>query len=320
MTAPDRFPLTITPTPLRRAPGLEDHLGSGPIWVKRDDLIGFAVAGNKARPLEYLIGDALAHGADVLVATGSPTSNFCPAAALAARRAGLYCELIHSGAPPADPPVTMRMSEAAGAQLRFDPTVSRADLDEVVHRRVVELRKRGRRPYSVPRGGATAIGGVGFAVAAQELATQCAELDIEAGTIVIPTGSGGTQAGLLAGRAGSNLPLQVVGASVSRPVEEIRARVHHLAGQCARLLGTLEPSADDVEVRDAVGAGFGVASVADRESAHLALTAVGLLLDDTYGAKAMTVLRALTRESDGPFIFWCTGGLPSALHALEGPA
>ena len=90
MSAPRRR-LAILPTPLHRVPALQARLGSGPLYLKRDDLAGFGVAGNKARPLEFLLGDALARAADVLVTAGAPGSNFVGAAALAARVCGLDC-------------------------------------------------------------------------------------------------------------------------------------------------------------------------------------------------------------------------------------
>lgn len=316
MALPDRLPLAVLPTPLVRAPRLERALAAGPIWIKRDDLAGFALAGNKARPLEFLIGEALAAGADILVATGAPGSNFCAAAAVAARVAGLDCELVHCGAEPVSPPTPMLIELAAGATLRFDPSLSRQDLDTALHQYADRLREQGRRPYCVPRGGATAVGAVGFALAARELAAQCVELGIGPSTVVVPTGSGATQAGLLAGRAGDALPLHVVGASVSRPVEATAAGVLALARACARRLGTAEPVPTDVDVRDAVGEGFGLASPTDRDSAATALACEGLLLDDTYTAKAMTLLRELAAEQNGPIVFWYTGGLPGALAAL----
>lgn len=319
MALPDRLPLAILPTPLVRATGLERALGAGPIWLKRDDLTGLGVAGNKARPLEFLLGDALAHGADVFVATGAPGSNFCAAAAVAARVAGLDCVVLHPGAEPAQPPTTMRLSRTAGATLRFDPSLTREDLDTAVHHLASELRAQGRRPFAVPRGGATAVGAVGFAMAAAELGTQCAERGIGPCTVVLPTGSGATHAGLLAGCVGNGLATRVVGASVSRPVEQMSATVLALAQDCARLLGTPPPYAADVHLQDAVGDGFGVASAADRDSAALALAHAGLLLDDTYTAKAMTLLRSLAADRPGPFVFWHTGGVPSALSALGEP-
>ncbi len=315
MMLPERFPLAVTPTPLHRAHGLERAFGGGPIWLKRDDLTGLAVAGNKARSLEYLLGDALARRATVLVAAGSPHSNFCAAAAIAARLAGLACEIVHSGEAPDDPPTAMRLSLAAGARLHFEPGATRGDLDGLVAAHAARLRAAGRRPYAVPRGGATAVGCVGFALAAEELGKQCAQAGIATGTVVLPTGSGGSQAGLLAGCSRFGLSMRIVGASVSRPADEIRSRVGRLAHECASVLGGPEP--DLAEVRDAVGPGFGIAGAADRESARVAFHAGGLLLDDTYGAKAMTVLRALVASDPGPYVFWCTGGIASALEGLE---
>ena len=91
---PPRLPLGTLPTPLVDAPRLRAELGCGPLWIKRDDLAGFGIAGNKTRPLEYLLGDALARGMDVLVTGGGPDSNFVAAAAMAARVAGIDCELV----------------------------------------------------------------------------------------------------------------------------------------------------------------------------------------------------------------------------------
>ena len=321
MAGPDRFALAVLPTPLHRAARMEAALGSGPIWVKRDDLTGFGVAGNKARTLEFLIGDALARGADTLVVTGSQHSNFCAAAALAARVAGLACTVLYCGSRPANPPATVRLAEAADAALRFDDTLDRADLDAAVGRLAAQLRADGHRPYPVPRGGATAVGAVGYACAARELADQCTRAQIGDCTVVVPTGSGATQAGLLAGRAGAAVALRIVGASVSRPVAAMRSDIVALARDCARLLGDTGhrlPQPDDVDVRDAIGPGFGVASADDRLSAQTALTSAGLLLDDAYGAKAMTVLRALAGETDRPLVLWQTGGVADALAAVGG--
>lgn len=316
MVRPDRFELAVLPTPLQHAPRLQQLLGSGPVWIKRDDLTGFGVAGNKARTLEFLLGDALACGADTLVVTGAPGSNFCAAAALAARVAGLDCAVLHCGTEPATPSSTVRLARAAGANLRFDATLAREDLDAAVCHYAEELRAGGRRPYPVPRGGATAVGALGSALAAAELADQCRQAGFGSCTVVLPTGSGTTQAGLLAGRAGSGWPLRIIGASVSRPAAAMRSGVFELARDCVRLLGGTEPELADVDVRDAVGSGFGVAATADRISAEIGLTAAGLLLDDTYAAKAMTLLRELADEVREPLVFWHTGGVSGALAAL----
>src|SRR5690606_8796516 len=113
-----RFPLATLPTPLVRARRLERVLG-GRLLVKRADLTGFGAAGNKARQLEYLVGAAVAEQRDVLVTGGGPGSNFCPAAAGAARAAGMECTLVVYGDPPAVLPPNLALARACGARLRF---------------------------------------------------------------------------------------------------------------------------------------------------------------------------------------------------------
>ena len=307
----DQFTLGIFPTPLHRAHRLEAAVGSGPVWLKRDDLAGFAVAGNKTRPLEHLLGDALARGADVLVTGGGPGSNFCPAAALAARAAGLDCELVVWGDVDGDlrDAPNLALAAAAGATLRPTGDADRSAIDRLVTERAAELATAGRRPYAVPRGGSTGVGALGFATAAAELLDQ-----IEPALVVLSVGSGGSVAGLTAGFAAAGAAVPVLAVSVSRPLPEIAAHVAALAAECAVLLGGPVPAPP--EWLDARGPGFGVASPRDRDAARLALRTEGLLLDDTYGAEACAAL--LDRlPVPGPVVFWHTGGLLPALDLFR---
>jgi 1-aminocyclopropane-1-carboxylate deaminase/D-cysteine desulfhydrase-like pyridoxal-dependent ACC family enzyme len=302
------LPLAVLPTPLVRAYRLEAALDAGPVIVKRDDLGGFAVAGNKVRPLEYLLGQALADRCDVLVAGGGAGSNFCPAAAVAARVAGLDCELIVWGDVCGSP--NLAIAAAAGACIRPTGDQRRETLDSAIDARAAELAAAGRRPFPVPRGGATAVGAVGFALAAAELAAQ---LNQPPALVVLAVGSGASCAGLLA----AGPPWPVLGVSVSRPLPEITAMVGALAEECAELLGNPPPRPELLEIVDARGPGFGVASPADRAAARLALHTEGLLLDGTYGAKAFAVLIERLRAANGLVVFWHTGGLVPAVAALE---
>jgi 1-aminocyclopropane-1-carboxylate deaminase/D-cysteine desulfhydrase-like pyridoxal-dependent ACC family enzyme len=314
---PPRVELALLPTPLVRASRLERALEAGPIFVKRDDLTGFGTAGNKARALEFLLGAALHEGADILVTAGSPSSNFCAAAAMAARLVGMDCDLLFAGEPPSVPSPNVELARASGARLKFGTVGARDRLDDAVLDHADVLRAEGRRPYAVPRGGATAVGSLGFVFAARELAEQCTLAEITPRTVVVATGSGGTQAGLVAGRVGFGLPWLLVGASVSRPAAGMADQILRLARECATAMGLDEPSADDVDVRDCRGAGFGIASAEDHVSSRLALEHEGLLLDDYYGAKAMTLLRGLLdADRQTPVIFWHTGGVAAAITGL----
>lgn len=311
-----RTPLAALPTPLVRAQGLEKALALGPVYIKRDDLTGFGIAGNKARALEFLLGAAAAERADVLVAAGGPGSNFCAAAAMAASTVGLDCDLLIAGPAPAGPSVNLELARISGARLCFQPATSREDLDDAVRVHADALRAQGRRPYAVPRGGATAVGAIGYALAAREIAGQCAAAGIRPQVMVLATGSGCTQAGLVAGQVGLGNPWRVIAASVSRPPEPMREQVLSLSRACADRLGHPPPALSDVDLRDMRGPGFGVPSEQDRMSARIALRHEGILLDHAYGAKAMTLLRSVLAGGATPAVFLHTGGLACALSAL----
>ncbi len=309
-----RFPLAVLPTPLVRADRLSAALGTGPLLVKRDDLAGFGVAGNKTRALEYLVGAALRDGAEVLVACGGPGSNFVAAVAMAARAAGLACEIVLWGDPTGAPNV--ELARAAGAQIRCTGSFDREEPEVLATQRAAELTAAGRRAVAVPRGGSTAIGALGFAAAAQELVAQ---LDERPSCIVLPVGSGGSCAGLLAGLAGTDLDVPVVGVSVSRPAPAARTAVLATATQCAELRAGPPPRAAQLELVDAVGGGFGVASAHEDELARLAMHTEGLLLDATYGAKAFAVaVERLQRRPARPVLWWHTGGVvPAVAHVMK---
>jgi D-cysteine desulfhydrase len=307
LTLPPRFSLAVLPTPLVRAERLEKLTGGPPVYVKRDDLCGFAGAGHKARPLEFLVGAALAEGADVLVTGGGPGSNFIAGAAAAASAAGLDCELVLFGDEPSTVHPNLALARACGAQVRFLRDPDRDRVDSAVYEVAEELRAAGRRPFPMPRGGAVPVGTAGMALAAEEL-------DIEAEVVVIASGSGTTCAGLVVGAALRDVPWRIVGASVSRPVDRASEEIAGLAAGCAALLDVPAPSMDRLELVDARGPGHGNASGAGERAADIALRTEGLLLDPVYTAKAFAVLLSL--EPTGPVVFWHTGGLLAAVAHL----
>ncbi len=313
MSVPARFPLVAGPTPLQRHPALERALGTGPLWVKRDDLTGFAVAGNKARALEFLVSHALDRGADVFVAGGRPGSNFCPAAAAAARLAGLDCELVMALPEGANESTNLRLARAFEARIvahRDDED----DLDGAIVAHAEQLRAQGRRPYAMPRGGSTAIGALGYAAAAAELAEQGAEVDLQPGALVVAVGTGGTVAGLLAGAAAMGAPWAIEGVCVSAPASQLEPRIATIAADCAAFAGTTISA--QVTLVDAPGT-HGVLTSEQSALADVALREAGLMLDVTYTAKAFAHAVTIARQSTEPTIFVHTGGIVSALQRIE---
>jgi len=318
VSRPPRMVLATLPTPLVRAARLEEAVGSGPIYVKRDDLTGFALAGNKARKLEYLLGEARRGGADVLVTAGGPGSNHCRGAAVAARLAGMDCVILMYGQEPDPPGANLGLIRGFGAEVRFTGEPDRASVDPVMEKIVAEMEAAGRRPYLVPRGGATAVGALGYLDAAGELADQLEVAGVQPELVLVTAGSCGTLAGLLAGRAAAALPWRLVGATVSRPVEECEDRARRLAGEAAALAGTPPPRAGDVEVVDARGAAYGEPSPEGEASARLAADTEGLLLDHVFTAKGMAAFLAMV--GDGPAVFVHTGGTVAAIERAGGGA
>jgi 1-aminocyclopropane-1-carboxylate deaminase/D-cysteine desulfhydrase-like pyridoxal-dependent ACC family enzyme len=310
-----RFRLATLPTPLIPAPRLAEVMGAGALYVKRDDLTGFALAGNKARPLEFLLADALADGADTLVTGGAPGSNFCAAAAAAARRAGLGCQLVIAGQPGQLGPA-LALARSWGAAVRWTGVPERDSVDAGLPAAAAELAAGGRRPYLIPRGGATGLGAVGYALAAAELREQLAAYGVGTVRVVVAVGSGGTLAGLVAGNVMMGRPLRLAGASVSRPPEETAGRVLALARECLSLLSPGDDvRPDDVVVADARGPGHGLASPEGIAAAEQAMRTEGLMVDPVYTAKALALVSRYA--AGGNVVFWHTGGQLDVVAVAE---
>lgn len=297
-----RIPLAQLPTPLEEAPRLSEVLGAR-ILVKRDDLTGLALGGNKARKLEHLVADALAQGCDTLIAAGGAQSNFARMTAAAAARAGMRCHLVLGGDAPERPTGNLVLDRILGATLHFagssDWRVLEAGVEKLAH----EL---GRTAYPMPIGGATAVGALGYALAADELMSQLAD---PPDWVVLADGSGGTHAGLLAA-----LParVKILGVDVARPPVPHRQRIPALAAQTAQLAGRPLPGGE-LHLVDHTGTRYGSVTEECLDAIRLAARTEGLLLDPVYSGKAMAGLRAAVRDGrvSGTVVFLHTGGAPA---------
>ena len=313
VTVPGRMSLALLPTPLQRAPLLATALGLDDLFIKRDDLTGFSLGGNKIRKLEFLLADAVAGHADTILVSGGPTSNLCQAAAAAALVAGLSCELILYGNRPVVAPATLTLAEMSGADTFFTGDDDRSSVDALAERRTASLKSDGHRVYVIPRGGATAVGAVGYHLAWPELVSQLSESGVATASVVVCVGSGGTLGGIVSGEAALGTEWPLFGASVSRPCEEAERRVGTIAAQCARLLATTAPT-PTLTMIDARGPGYGQTWSEAEEASELARRSEGLILDPVFTAKALAALVQLTNAGlGGPVVFWHTGGLAAAI-------
>ena len=304
--------LVLAPTPLHPAPRLSRELGV-PVLFKRDDLAGVGLGGNKLRGLEFLIADALAQGCDSLVTGAGPQSNWTMLAALTSLRYGIEPHDVCYGRGPGEAQGNMRLHRWLGVDVRFTGEAERSSVDAGIAAVTGELRAAGRRPYPIPRGGATPLGALGYVRASLELAGQLADMDEPPSGLWLATGSCGTQAGLVAGAAVTGASYQVVGVTVSRPAGEAAERVRELAAAAAALAGT-GTALPTPDVRTGwIGPGYGVPSAAGQAAARLVAETEGVFLDPVFGAKAMAALIAGCRAGrvDGPQVFLVSGGAPT---------
>jgi D-cysteine desulfhydrase family pyridoxal phosphate-dependent enzyme len=315
-----RVQLIPHPTPLEPLERLSGHLGGPAIYVKRDDLTGLGGGGNKVRKLEYLVADAIEQGADTLVTIGGVQSNHVRQTAAAAAKIGLSCVVILEDAVERKHPEylfsgNVLLDRMFGAEIhrleRGEPT------DDAIATILSAISHRGNKPYFIPVGGSTALGALGYVTAAGEMARQLDDHEMENATIVLPTGSAGTHAGLLAGFAELGRFEEVIGIAVSADQVTKENLVHTLVKETLSLLSSvheIDPLRIRVEDRY-VGPGYGLPTDKMLEAVQLTARLEGLLLDPVYTGKAMAglidlVVRGELTTKDN-IIFLHTGGSPA---------
>lgn len=319
-----RFPLLDGPSPLQLASRLSAALGGdAAIWIKREDLLPLAFGGNKLRNLELLVGAALAEGADTLVTSGRRWSNHCRLTAAAGARAGLAVHLVVSGPPPraGAGAANVLLDELLGATVHVTATDDRAERAARVEEVAAAERAAGRRPFVIGVGGSGPIGAAGQVLAGLELADQLAARGVAEATIVVPSATGGTQAGLLVGLALAAPPDRaVLGIAAAAPAADLRPTILGLLDGLAPLTGArIAPEAVVIE-DDQIGSGYGHPTEAAAEATRLLARTEGVLVDPIYTAKALAGLIARVRDGRlrGPVVFWHAGGTPGLFESLPG--
>ena len=321
LTFPPRINLAQLPTPVQVLPRLGEKLGVD-LYVKRDDLTGAALSGNKIRKLEFVLADALARQADTVITCGGAQSNHCRATAVAAARLGLNCRLLLKTPDPANPPPTegnILLDRMAGAEIVWITPDDYLQRDDFMKREGDLLESSGRKPYLIPEGASNALGAWGYIHAAEELVNDIANLPGGASrscTIVNAAGSGGTSAGLVLGAKMFDLNTRIVSINVS---EDRDYFVNAIGDICEQAIADYQLEIDfsrerDIEVIDGyVGRGYALSQRAELELLYETARTEGIFFDPVYTGKAFFGMAQELKKTPACFgdrvIFIHTGGI-----------
>jgi 1-aminocyclopropane-1-carboxylate deaminase/D-cysteine desulfhydrase-like pyridoxal-dependent ACC family enzyme len=278
-----RFRLGFFPTPLHRLDALGARLGHHALYVKRDDLTGLSLGGNKTRSLEYLLGDALRFGADTVVTAGGLQSNLCSLTAAACAKAGLSCVLVHNDLPPADLHGNMLLNRLFGAGSIFIGRATEEERARVVEEVAKDVRARGGRPYVIQSGASTPLGALGYV----------------------------------------GHPFHVHVISVEYTAPELRRRISGLLTGIQELTGLapLPPPEESMTIHDEyLGGGYAVPTAESTQMLRDLPRLEGIFVENVYTAKTLAGLAGLTARGvipdSEPACFIHTGGM-AALFAQQ---
>jgi D-cysteine desulfhydrase len=312
---PSKIPLIHAPTPLWHSDRL-DRLLDAEVWVKRDDMTLGAAAGNKARKLEYLLGDALAQGATRVITCGGEQSNHCRATALLAAELGLKVTVVLrtvSGAAPAEHSGNLMLMRLAGADFRFITRDQYAGRAILLQQLADEYRRDGELTYVIPEGGSNGLGCLGYVDAMAEVKAQ---LKLGLGpsrfdSVSLACGSGGTAAGVALGSQLHDVARQTDAFAVCDDRSYFQNVISGIFAEALRLRPDLTPG--KLAIHDEyVGPGYAVASSEQLEFFKQVARETGLIVDPVYSGKA---LFGLWKLEDKPHcvLFIHSGGLPGLL-------
>ncbi|KZN47019.1 D-cysteine desulfhydrase family protein [Pseudoalteromonas luteoviolacea] len=307
--------LGFFPTPIMPLKNLSRHLGGPEILIKRDDLTGLALGGNKTRKLEFIIGDAVEKGCDSIITAGAQQSNHCRQTAAAAAQLGLECHLLLGGTQPNHINGNLLLDKLFGAHIHWAAENRKGEGIPTLQKALIA---QGKMPYVIPYGGSNELGACGFVNAGMELSEQLDYQNLS--HIFFASSSGGTHAGLMIAKSMLNASFNLVGVQIDKDELEgctFKAQVNDLANRTCRFLGldTLYEESEVVLDNRYLGGGYGVIGAAEQHAIELLAHTEGILLDPVYTGRAMAALidsvQSGELDNTKQVLFWHTGGTPS---------
>lgn len=314
ITYPERLPLAQAPTPIQFLPRLSEAFGGPEIYIKRDDLTGVELSGNKVRKLEFLLADAQKCGADVLITCGGVQSNHARAVAMAAAKLGWRSHLLlrRDGASLRG---NLFLDRLVDAEITFLTPQEFEDIDARMAQEAEKYAKMGQRAYVIPLGGSNVLGTWGYVAAMEEIAGQIAQLERTIDCIVCAVGSGGTYAGLMIGKYLQGFGGEIWGINVSDDASHFQKIVRKLVQRWQKSYQPLSGfKTEDIQIIDGyVGKGYALSRQEEIEVIKQVARLEGIILDPVYTGKAMYGLQDLIQKGrlarEQRVLFLHTGGI-----------
>jgi len=303
------------PTPLQKLANISGLFKKIRIFIKRDDLTGNCFGGNKERMLEFIIADAVKKNATTLVTVGDPPSNHCRLTAALANKLGLKTELIIIDSPQykgADSKFFFPLYNLLGAKIH---KTKKDKVKDEIENVLSILRRKKEKPYFIEGGGHNPLGAIAYIETFKELNGQLKKYNLSPKYLVLPTGTGTTQAGLIMGAKLFNSKINIIGISVSRKKKRCLEEIKILIDNTSRFLKIpFKINDKDIMIYDKyIGKEYGIPTKESEKIMKLTAQKEGLIIDPIYNAKAMAGLFDLIRQKKikGLIIYLHTGGLPA---------
>lgn len=311
---PESLSFTIRNTPIQYLSRTSERLSPSRIWLKRDDLTGLELSGNKVRKLDFLMQEALGKKSTYVYTCGGIQSNHCRATAFMAARLGLKCRLYLRGEKPEDPSGNQLLDLLAGAQIVYVSAETYQNIDRLMADDAVRANQQGEKAFVIPEGGSNATGVWGYIRCFDEIVRQVRDQDLEIDAIAVATGSGGTHAGLLIGKILHSSPISIVSVNVCDDASFFKNKIVRITEEFSQKYKIrFEVTRDDIRIIDGfVGDGYGITGQREIDLIKRIGREEGLILDPVYGAKAFSGLESAVRNEKiggNRILFIHTGGI-----------
>jgi len=312
---PDSVELSRLPTPIHELRRTSVALEGARIYIKRDDLTGAVLSGNKIRKLDFLLAEARKTMCDVVITCGGNQSNHARTTAVAAAQLGMKALLFLKNNMTLPFEGNLLLNKMVGADIHYISAEEYARVDALMAEAARDYDKRGLKAYVIPEGGSNALGAMGYVRAAEEIARQLKRMKLKIDSVVVPVGSGGTYAGLLVGKYVFDLPAEIYGVNVC---DDKRFFTRKIAGLVEEMLTQFSVPVNfnkqDIRIIDGyVGKGYGLSSQPEIDLIKRVAKSDGIILDPVYTGKAMLGLAeemkgGVLRENK-TILFVHTGGI-----------